>query len=48
VPVPPGVGAGRESPLGDDEALVVDLRRRYGERSGLRSELGHGGFLRAA
>ncbi len=39
------MGAGREPPFGDDEAVVLDLLRRHGERPGISGGFGHGGIL---
>ena len=41
--MPADVGAGREPPLGDDEAVVLDLLRRHGERPVIGGGFGHGG-----
>jgi hypothetical protein len=39
------MGAGREPPFGDDEAVILDLLRRHGERSGISGRFGHGEIL---
>jgi hypothetical protein len=38
------VSAGGEPPLGDDEAVVLDLRRRHGEGPRIWGGFGHGGI----